>query len=335
MITKSFPFTRPFGLVIHGGAGAISRENMTREEEGAYRTKLKEALDAGYAILQCQGPALEAVTAVVAILEDSPLFNAGHGSVLNSDGRCEMDASIMDGRTLSAGAVAGIHHIKNPILLARAVMKKSSHVMLIGEGAENFALRVGFALVPNSYFQTIRRQVELDEAKKRDLVPKPQQDHTQAEEARSRETLPRESKWGTVGCVALDNEGHLAAGTSTGGITNKQYGRVGDSPIIGAGTYADDATCAVSCTGAGEYFIRAVAAHAVASQMEFDGKTLSNSADAVLANVGKRGGSGGLIAIDREANVSMPFNTAGMHRGYRLSTGACGVELFASNDGPR
>ena len=231
------------------------------------------------------------MVAAVRVLEDSPLFNAGRGAAVNADGICELDAAVMVGRTLAAGAVAGLQHIRNPILLARAVMERSGHVMMFGAGAERFAQETGFELVANAYFQTPERRREMETAR-RLLRGEP-------------------SKWGTVGCVALDRKGGLAAGTSTGGMTNKKFGRVGDSPIIGAGTYADDATCAVSATGHGEYFIRAVAAREVSARMEHRGETLERAAAATMAKV----------AIDRLGNVALPFNTTGMHRGFRLSGG--------------
>jgi L-asparaginase / beta-aspartyl-peptidase len=310
---------RPFGLVIHGGAGTIERRNLTAEREAEYRAKLTEARDAGYAILARGGAALDAVTAVITILEDSPLFNAGKGAVLNADGFCELDASIMDGRTQAAGAIAGVQHIKNPILLARAVMEKSEHVMLIGDGAERFAQQQGFELVPNEYFQTDTRGKDLERVKQAEQAAK--------KSARARRPLPEE-KYGTVGCAALDQAGNLAAGTSTGGRTNKKFGRVGDVPIIGAGTYASNATCAVSATGWGEFFIRTSVAHDIAAQMEYKGTPLAAAADATLAKVAKLGGDGGVICIDRQGNVALPFNTSGMYRGFRVSNGQAGIDIF-------
>ena len=300
-----------FGLAVHGGAGALLRRDIGPARERAYRHALKTALDSGYAVLWGGGEALDAVMAAVRVLEDSPLFNAGRGSAVNADGICELDAAVMDGRTLAAGAVAGLQHIRNPILLARAVMERSGHVMMFGTGAERFAQETGFELVANATFQTPERRREMEEARRREGG--------------------EPSKWGTVGCVALDRKGGLAAGTSTGGMANKKFGRVGDSPIIGAGTYADAATCAVSATGHGEYFIRAVAAREVSARMEHRGEPLAEAAAAAIAKVGGLGGKGGLIAIDRLGNIAMPFNTPGMHRGFRLSGGRAVTAVF----GPR
>ncbi len=297
------PSNKPYGLVIHGGAGVIVPGKMTPETERALRDKLEEALNAGYAVLDQGGLALDAVSATITILEDSPLFNAGKGAVLNSEGVCELDAAIMDGRTLAAGAVGAVQHIRNPLTLARTVMEKSRYVMMVGEGAERFAVGQGFELVPNEYFQTGERIKELEEAKKK-------ADH------------------GTVGAVALDRHGNLAAGTSTGGRTNKHAGRIGDSPIIGAGTYANNATVAVSATGTGEYFIRQVAGYDISAQIEYLGKPVSQAAENTLAKITKVGGDGGLIAIDRNAHIAMPFNTPGMYRGFKLSNGRAGVALY-------
>ena len=311
---------KPFGLVIHGGAGTLERARMTPELEAQYRAELQKAIDAGYAVLARGGSALDAVTAAIRPLEDSPLFNAGKGAVLNADGICELDASIMDGRTLAAGAIAGVHRVKNPITLARAVMEKSPHVMFSGDGAERFAEQIGgIELVPNEYFQTERRREDLKRAQEKEKAP------SKKSAALSPEP---EHKWGTVGCVALDQQGNLAAGTSTGGMTNKKFGRVGDSPIIGAGTYASNATCGVSATGHGEFFIRIGVARDIAAQMEYKGATVAQAADATLAKVAKLGGDGGVICLDKDGNVAMPFNTAGMYRGFRLSTGAAAVKIF-------
>lgn len=325
---------KPFGLVIHGGAGAIARDRMTPELEAQYRADLKKSLDAGYAVLAAGGTALDAVIAAIKPLEDSPLFNAGKGAVLNADGRCELDASIMEGRTLAAGAITGVTRIRNPITLARAVMEKSPHVMFTGAGAERFAEQVGgIEFVPNEYFITDRRRDDLRKAQEKE---KQLRERRSANEAPGpifltideNDSLGREHKWGTVGCAALDQHGNLAAGTSTGGMTNKKFGRVGDSPIIGAGTYAQNATCALSATGHGEYFIRVGVARDVAAQMEYRGTALKEAADASLAKVARLGGDGGLVAIDKDGNIAMPFNTAGMYRGYRLSTGASGMAIF-------
>ncbi len=310
---------KPFGLVLHGGVGVIERKDLSAAQEAEYRAKLTEARDAGYAILERGGSALDAVGAVVVILEDSPLFNAGKGAVFTADGTCELDASIMDGRTQAAGAVAGLKHIKNPITLARAVMEKSEHVILTGEGAERFAQQQGFALVPNEYFQTEHRRRQLEEAKKAAATKKTAALETHAD---------RIARYGTVGCVALDRAGHLAAGTSTGGMTNKKFGRIGDAPIIGAGTYANDATCAISATGWGEFFIRVGVARDIAAQLEYRGTPLTVAAAATIAKVGQLGGDGGVVGIDKDGNIALPFNTAGMYRAHRLSTGASGVAIF-------
>jgi beta-aspartyl-peptidase (threonine type) len=310
---------RPFGLVIHGGAGVIPREQSSAEAEAEYRAKLQEALDAGYAVLASGGSALDAVVAAIKPLEDSPLFNAGKGAVLNADGICELDASIMDGRNLAAGAVAGARRIKNPIVLARAVMEKSPHVMFTGDGAERFAEQIGgIEFVPNEYFQTERRREELKRAQEKEKAAK----------GRKTASAGEPIHLGTVGCAALDKDGNLAAGTSTGGMTNKKPGRVGDSPIIGAGTYANNATCALSATGHGEFFIRIGVARDVSAQMEYKGATLQEAAAASLEKVARLGGDGGMVAIDHNGNIAMPFNTPGMYRGFHLSTGASAIEIF-------
>lgn len=314
----------PYGLVIHGGAGVIDRTTMTAALEGEYRAKLTEARGAGYAILARGGTALDAVIAAVTILEDSPLFNAGKGAVLTAEGTCELDASIMDGRTQAAGAVAGVRHVKNPITLARAVMEKSTHVMLTGDGAENFAQQQGFEFVPNDYFQTDSRRRQLERAKEREK----QKAAGRPTSSLDTDHFARTARYGTVGCVALDQAGNLAAGTSTGGMTNKKFGRVGDAPLIGAGTYAHNATCAVSATGWGEYFIRVGVARDIAAQVEYKGAALADAASATLAKVAALGGDGGVICIDRAGRIALPFNTAGMYRGYQLSTGAAAIEIF-------
>lgn len=321
---------KPFGLVIHGGAGIVLRENISPQLEAEYRAKLTEARDAGYAVLERGGSALDAVIAAVVIMEDSPLFNAGKGAVMNQDGICELDASLMDGATQAAGAVASVRRIKNPITLARAVMEKSEHVLLAGEGAEMFAIERGFTLVENSYFQTERRRTELQRAQQLEAAKKSGKKSAALPDSDASDdaSFERISRYGTVGCAALDQNGNLAAGTSTGGRTNKKFGRIGDAPIIGAGTYANNATCAVSATGWGEFFIRASVAHDIAAQMEYRSTPLAAAADAALANVAKLGGDGGVVCIDKDGNVALPFNTRGMYRGYRLSTGASAVEIF-------
>jgi L-asparaginase / beta-aspartyl-peptidase len=311
------PSMRPFGLVIHGGAGTIQRAALSPELELDYRATLTRAADAGYAILARGGTSLDAVEAAVVIMEDSPLFNAGKGAVLTSDGVAELDASIMDGRTRAAGAVTGVTRIKNPVRLSRVVMEKSSHVLFQGDGAEKFAKQQGFELVRNSYFITPRRVEELKKAKEAEKA-KTKKPH----EARRDPTSDDDVSFGTVGAVALDQHGNLAAATSTGGRTNKRPGRVGDTPIIGAGTFADNATCAVSGTGHGEYFMRTVAAHDVAALMEYKRLDVEAATKEVIRKIGELGGTGGLIAIDRAGRVALPFNTPGMYRAWRTSKDA-------------
>ncbi len=324
--------SKPFGLVIHGGAGVILRANLTPEMQAKYNASLTLARDTGYAILENGGTSLDAVVAAIKVLEDDPLFNAGKGAVLNANGMCELDSAIMDGKTLSAGAVAGIKHIKNPITLARDVMEKSPHVFLVGEGAEIFAKQLGYSFVDNTYFQTELRKKQLERAKQLEVEKKTSASASLHEKA-GFVTVPdgyfiQTSHYGTVGCVALDKAGNLAAGTSTGGMTNKKYGRVGDSPLIGAGTYASNATCAVSATGWGEYFIRVVLARDIAAQMEYKDTPLTQAAQNSLNKVAQLGGDGGLIAIDHNCNITMPFNSPGMYRGYRLSDGRNGIAIF-------
>lgn len=315
---------RPYGLVIHGGAGVILRQDLSPELEAQYRAALAESLHAGYAVLARGGSALDAVTAAINIMEDCPLFNAGKGAVFNAEGACELDASLMDGRSLAAGAVAGIHHIKNPINLARDVMTKSPHVMLVGDGAEQFAQSLGYTLVPNEYFQTELRRKQLQRAQEKEKAARAGRastiaDDTQRYTSADERYLVRQQKYGTVGCVALDQQGNLAAGTSTGGMTNKKYGRVGDAPIIGAGTYANNATCAVSATGWGEFFIRANVAHDISAQMEYQGKDVSSAATATLAKVARLGGDGGVICLDAHGHLAMTFNSPGMYRAHHIS----------------
>jgi beta-aspartyl-peptidase (threonine type) len=299
-------------IAIHGGAGVITRSSMSAEDEQAYRADLGRALDAGYAVLDSGGSSLDAVTAAVRILEDSPLFNAGKGAVFNHEGINELDASIMDGRTLAAGAVAGVRHVRNPIDLARLVMDRSAHVLLSGAGAEEFALGQGVELVPGDYFYTKRRWQQLEKARAGE--------HHSAAEI---------GYFGTVGAVALDRSGNLAAATSTGGMTNKRWGRVGDSPIIGAGNYADNASCAVSATGSGEYFIRTVLAHEISSMMKHRGMSAEAAAhEAVHGTLQRIGGEGGVIVVDREGNIALDFNTEGMFRGARDSKGRRDILIY-------
>jgi L-asparaginase / beta-aspartyl-peptidase len=310
--------TKRVGLAIHGGAGTIERSKLTPEREREYRAGLERALTAGYEILKRGGSSLDATEAAVRVLEDDPHFNAGKGSVFTSAGTNEMDAAIMDGKTLAAGAVASLKHIKNPISLARLVMEKSGHVMMDGEGAEAFAKENGIELVDQKYFFTQERWDALQKMKAAE----------KNRTGRVARTITDQDRHGTVGAVALDKNGNLAAATSTGGTTNKRPGRVGDTPVIGAGTYANNATCAVSATGDGEYFIRATVGRDVSALMEYRGMSLEDAAQAALGKVAKLGGTGGLIAIDREGNTALPFNTAGMYRGYVDPNGKFVVEIY-------
>jgi len=301
-----------YAIAVHGGAGAVPRAALTAGREAAYRKGLEAALDEGYAVLERGGSSLDAVSTAVRILEDDPLFNAGHGAALTRDGAAELDAAIMDGRQMRAGAVASVRHVKNPVELARRVMEKSRHVLLVGAGAEEFALEENFTLVPNQYFRTAERLEQL-EAEQRgtrvsDLVP---------------------STRGTVGAVARDAAGNLAAATSTGGMTNKRPGRVGDSPIIGAGTYAKNGVCAVSATGHGEYFIRAVAAHHVCAAVEYRGLRLEAAVKEMLHQILRAlGGDGGLIAVDRDGALVLDFSTDGMFRGARDARGRREIAIY-------
>lgn len=320
-----------FKLVIHGGAGTILKSNMSPEREAAYRAALTQALQTGHAVLKNGGSSLDAIEATIKVLEDSPLFNAGKGAVFTSEGTNELDASIMDGATLKAGAVAGVKRIKNPISLARLVMEKSPHVMMVGEGAETFAKQNGIEWVDPKYFYTEERWKQLEEAKKKE---KQQTDPASKPDAgkpdrKTSSLISDDKKFGTVGAVAVDKNGNLAAGTSTGGMTNKKFGRVGDAPIIGAGTYANNRTCAVSATGHGEFFIRSVVAHDISALMEYRGLSLKEAADLVVMNkLVKLGGEGGIIAIDKDGNIAMPFNSAGMYRGYIDADGKVVVEIY-------
>src|SRR6202162_2259210 len=302
-----------FGLAIHGGAGTLTRAEMRAEQELNYRAGLGEALEAGYAVLQARGTSLDAVTRAVMVLEDNPLFNAGRGSVFTHDGRNELDAAIMDGHTLRAGAASGLTHIRNPIDLARAVMEHSEYVMLSGAGAEEFALSRGVALVPQSYFHTPERWRQLERVRSGDA-------------GLSALTI---SHVGTVGAVALDVDGRLAAATSTGGMTGKRYNRIGDSPIIGAGTYADDRSCAVSATGHGEIFIRAAVAHDICARMRFGGRSLPAAVrEVVHGELAALQGEGGVVAIDRHGEISMEFNSEGMFRASRKAGGDPEIKIY-------
>ncbi len=304
-----------FVIAIHGGAGTLKPEEIDAEREASIRRDLDAALDAGAAVLAGGGSSLDAVVAAVTTLEDSPHFNAGKGAVFTADGRNELDAALMDGNGQRAGAVAGVQRVRNPILLARAVMERSPHVMLTGAGAEAFATSVGIELVDPAYFRTEHRWQQLERAR-------------EAERRPSTGLPPREIYFGTVGAVARDKAGKLAAATSTGGMTNKRWGRVGDAPIIGAGTWAD-AGCAVSATGWGEYFIRLAVAHDICARVAYGGAGLADAADeVVLRRVPALGGDGGVIAIDAEGRIALPFNTTGMYRGWLRADGSRGTAIF-------
>ncbi|MEL7491802.1 MAG: isoaspartyl peptidase/L-asparaginase [Pseudomonadota bacterium] len=300
----------PISIVIHGGAGALEPGRYTPAEEAAYKAKLTEALDAGYAVLENGGTALDAIEISITIMEDSPLFNAGKGAVFTREGKNELDASIMDGATRNAGAVAGVTRVKNPILLARAVMENSEHVMFARDGAEKFAKEQNLEFVPKKYFRTENRWNSYKRALK-------------AEKEQKRGSLPADFKYGTVGAVALDQRGNLAAGTSTGGMTLKRYGRVGDTPILGAGTFADNNSCAVSSTGHGEYFMRLTIARDICAQVEYAGATVEDAANDVIHNrLEGLGGDGGVIVLDAKGDSAMVFNSAGMFRGVKRNGGA-------------
>lgn len=305
-----------FSIAIHGGAGTLVKGLMTEALETQYKSALQAAIDEGSTVLEAKGTAVEAVEAAVKILEDSHLFNAGKGSVFTAEGTHEMDASIMEGKTLQAGAVSLITGIKNPVSLARDVMEKSEHVFLAGDGAMRFAKENNHDIVKSQYFYDDLRYKQWQHIKGSDSF---QLDHS----------VKKDSKFGTVGAVALDMHGNIAAATSTGGMTNKKWGRVGDSPMIGAGNYANNKTCAISCTGSGEFFIRGVVAYDVSCLMEYKGLSLEDAAKEVIQNrVLKIGGDGGLIAVDAEGNISMPFNTEGMYRAFKKSTGETAVAIY-------
>lgn len=311
-----------FGIVIHGGAGTILRKNMTPEMEAAYREVLAKAIKVGHAILEEGGSSQEAVEKTIHVMEDSPLFNSGKGAVLTAEETIALDASFMDGATLNAGAVAGVQTIKNPISAAIAVMDNSPHVMLSGEGADQFAMERGLEIVDPSYFFTSRRIEALKRVKEREA----KKDVAISMEER---LFYKNQRYGTVGCVALDKNGNLAAGTSTGGMTNKKWGRIGDAPIIGAGTYANNATCAVSATGWGEFFIRSVVAHDISALMEYKGLSLKEAARSVIHDkVGQLGGDGGIVAIDYQGNIAMEMNTPGMYRAHMDASGKLSVKIY-------
>jgi len=302
-----------FGMAIHGGAGTLPRAEMSGEAERQYRAGLREAIDAGYAVLHDGGTSLDAVTRAVVLLEDNPLFNAGRGSVFTLDGRNELDASIMEGRTLKAGAVCGLTRIRNPVELARAVMEKSEHVMLAGAGAEEFASGQGFSFVPQSYFHTAARWAQLERIRSGEI-------------GLSGHTI---SHVGTVGAVALDTFGHLAAATSTGGMTGKRFQRIGDSPVIGAGTYADDRACAVSATGHGEIFMRAAVSHDICARMRFGGRGVVEAArEVIFEELPALGGEGGVIVIDAQGEIAMEFNSEGMFRASRKAGEEARIAIY-------
>ena len=315
--------TNQFAIVIHGGAGTILKENMSKEDETAYKLKLEEAIRVGYEILKNGGSSLDAVEETIHVMENSPLFNAGKGAVFTNAGTNELDASIMDGSTLNAGASAGTKTVKNPISLARAVMEHSPHVMLAGYGADVFAKEQGLEIVDSTYFYTEDRMNSLKRVKNYEVDKK-----ADSKTAFYDATI-KDSKFGTVGCAALDKHGNLAAGTSTGGMTNKRWGRVGDAPIIGAGTYANNNTCAVSSTGWGEFFIRALVAHDISALMDYKGLTLQEAAKEVIQKkVPELGGDGGIIAVDKNGNMVMEFNTEGMYRATMNDKGELSIGIY-------
>ena len=310
-----------FGIVIHGGAGTILKEKMTPETEKMYRQSLKKAIAIGHTILKNGGTSQEAVEKTIHSLENSPLFNAGKGAVLNSNGKVELDASFMEGKTLNAGAIAGATRVKNPISAAIKVMENSPHVMLSGKGADVFSKEQGLEIVSPDYFIIDRRKKELERVQKKDK--------DEENEIAFYDLDVKDTKYGTVGCVALDKNGNLAAGTSTGGMTNKKWNRIGDSPIIGAGTYANNKTCAVSSTGWGEYFIRNVVAYDISALMEYKGLSLKEATQKVIQEkLTQLGGSGGIIAIDNEGNIAMEFNSQGMYRAAMDADGKLTVKIF-------
>ena len=305
-------------LVIHGGAGVIERGSLTTEKERAYRSAMLTAMDAGAVILRRGGSSLDAVEATIRVLEDDPLFNAGRGAVFTADGRNELDASIMDGSTRKAGAVAGVTRTRNPISLARAVMEKSRHVMLAREGADQFSVEQGLPQVDPSWFRTEQRWQQLLDWRRDNAA-----------------SLDPTHSRGTVGAVARDVKGHVAAGTSTGGMTGKRWGRVGDSPLIGAGTYAADGNCAVSATGSGEFFIRASAARQLCDRIAWRGDSVQVAANETIADIGVIGGDGGLIAIDGNGNIAFAMNSSGMYRGWVTSAQPASTAIYSSEPGPR
>jgi beta-aspartyl-peptidase (threonine type) len=317
----------PFALVLHGGAGNITSKNFSTERQKEYQLVLKKALNKGYKVLENGGKSIDAVQQTIAVLENSPLFNAGKGSVFDSEGKNRMDASIMDGKTLNSGAVAGVTNIKNPIFLARVVMDKTKHVLLSGKGAEIFAEQNNISFENDAYFYTKRQADYLKKVQKREREKSLQSISQNNSKLNTQNTIFK--KYGTVGCVALDKNGNLSAGTSTGGLTNKKYGRIGDSPLVGAGTYANNKTCGVSCTGVGEYFIRTLAAHEVSSLMRYRKYSAKQAIAEVIHNqINNLGGEGGIIVLDNKGNIAWDFNTKGMFRAYKKSTGEYEIKFF-------
>ena len=323
--------SKKIALALHGGAGTILKSRLTAELEGKYRSGLKNALESGWHILESGGTALDAVEKTVCELEDDPLFNAGRGAVFNHDGVNEMDASIMDGATFKAGAVAFVRNVKNPIKLARLVMDRTEHILLAGDGANEFAREMKVETEPDEYFFTDFRYQQLLEARQENRV---QLDHTEKGERRKEKGERKNPKpeiqnpIGTVGAVACDSAGNIAAATSTGGMTNKKFGRIGDTPIVGAGTYADNRTCAVSCTGHGELFMLAAAAYDVAARMKYKNSGLIEAAQETIEHLRLIGGEGGLIAVDNLGNLALPFNSEGMYRAFITSDGKMSVEIY-------
>lgn len=315
-------------MVIHGGAGTIEKQHMTAEKEAAYTTALTEALQSGYDLLKAGKSSMDAVQAAVNVMENSPLFNAGKGAVFTNEGKNELDASIMDGKTLKAGAVAGVTNIKNPINAARAVMDKSEHVMMVGKGAELFAAANGCDTVPASYFFTQERWDQLQRTKRKEEIGRAAFRNVDIRKSKISGISDVDRKFGTVGAVALDKAGDLAAGTSTGGMTNKRYGRVGDSPIIGAGTYCNNLTAGISSTGWGEYYIREVAANRVSALIELKNLSIEEATTQVIDEIGKMGGNGGIIGLDKSGKVAMTFNTSGMYRGTVDENGKIAVYIY-------
>ena len=314
-----------FAIIIHGGAGTILRGNLSKKKEKAYRDKLEEAIRTGYTILKNGGTSQLAVVKTIQVMEASPLFNAGKGAVFTHEETNELDASFMDGETLNAGAVAGVKNVKSPIELAVKIMTDSEHVMLSGEGASIFAKEKGLEMVDPAYFYTERRFKSLQRIKNRAKTELDNND----KKAAFYDTDIKNAKFGTVGCVALDKNGNIAAGTSTGGMTNKRWGRIGDAPIIGSGTYANNKTCGVSSTGWGEYFIRSQVAYDISAQMEYQKKTLKEATKDVIQNkLTKLGGTGGVVALDKKGNMSFEFNTAGMYRASMNDTGELVLKIY-------